>query len=296
MTFHRSPDAYYRFPERTMNERLDCHYCKESLHGSKYIEKDKLHCCIKCYDKFIANTCFVCRKPISFDSKELHHDDRYWHESCFRCFHCSRSLANDSFCIKNERITCTNCLPRTDASTCHSCRRAIKPGTKSFEYGGSHWHERCFTCSRCLKEIGTARFVPKGDEIYCISCNEKKFSKHCVHCRKAITSGGLTYRDEPWHSECFVCKTCRKQLGGQRFTAHENFLYCVDCYSNFIAKKCGVCHKPVTGFGGAEVVTYEDRQWHSNCFKCKKCYSSLINKRFVTHNRDVYCPDCAKSL
>ncbi|XP_041051394.1 four and a half LIM domains protein 1a isoform X1 [Carcharodon carcharias] len=296
MAFHRTPEAYYRFPERTMTDRFDCHYCKESLQGKKYVQKDDQHCCIKCFEKFIANTCSECKKPIGCDSKELHHGGKYWHENCFRCYHCSRSLANDSFSLKNDRITCNKCLPRTDSSTCHSCKRPIKPGTKSFEYGGSHWHERCFTCCRCLKEIGTASFVPKGDDIYCVSCNEKKFSKHCVHCRKAITSGGLTYRDEPWHTECFVCKTCRKQLSGQRFTAHENYIYCADCYGNFIAKKCGTCHKPVTGFGGAEVVTYEDRQWHSDCFKCKKCYSSLVNKRFVNHNRDVYCTDCAKSL
>ncbi|XP_055500082.1 four and a half LIM domains protein 1a [Leucoraja erinacea] len=296
MAFQKTPEPYYRFPERTGGEQLSCQHCQQPLHGQRFVERDGRPCCTRCYEKIVANSCADCKKPIGCGSKELHHDGKYWHEACFRCYHCSRSLANDSFSIKNERIICSKCLPRTDASTCHGCKRAIKPGTKSFEYAGSHWHERCFTCHRCLKEIGSESFVPRGDDIYCVSCNQKKFSQHCTHCKKPITSGGVSYKEEPWHTECFICKTCRKPLGGQQFTGHENSLYCAECYGTFIAKKCGACRMPVTGFGGAEVVTYEERQWHKDCFKCRKCYGSLANKRFVTHNRDVYCSDCGKNL
>lgn len=64
---------------------------------------------------------------------------------------------------------------------------------------------------------------------------------------KAITSGGISYQDQPWHSECFVCQTCRKPLAGSRFTSHENHVYCVDCYKTDVAKKCHGCKNPITG-------------------------------------------------
>lgn len=70
---------------------------------------------------------------------------------------------------------------------------------------------------------------------------------HVCRCSQAITSGGVSYQDQPWHSECFVCNTCKKPLAGQRFTAHEDHLYCVDCYKTTVAKKCSGCDNPITG-------------------------------------------------
>ncbi|XP_068104001.1 four and a half LIM domains protein 1 [Hyperolius riggenbachi] len=166
----------------TMSERFDCHYCRAPLQGKKYVEKDGHNCCVKCFDKIVANTCAECRKPIGVDSKP-------------------------------------------------------------------------------------------------------------------ITSGGITYQDQPWHGDCFVCETCRKKLAGQRFTAVEDKYYCVDCYKAFVAKKCSGCNNPITGFGkGSNVVNYEGHSWHEYCFTCKKCSLSLANKRFVRHNEQIYCPDCAKKV
>nr|KAF6435392.1 four and a half LIM domains 1 [Rousettus aegyptiacus] len=168
---------------------------------------------------------------------------------------------------------------------------------QNVEYKGTVWHKDCFTCSNCKQVIGTGSFFPKGEDFYCATCHEAKFAKHCVKCNKAITSGGITYQDQPWHAECFVCVTCSKKLAGQRFTAVEDQYYCVDCYKNFVAKKCAGCKNPITGFGkGSSVVAYEGQSWHDYCFHCKKCSMNLANKRFVFHQEQVYCPDCAKKL
>lgn len=53
----------------TMSERFDCHYCRDSLQGKKYVQKEGRHCCVKCFEKICANTCIECKKPIGADSK-----------------------------------------------------------------------------------------------------------------------------------------------------------------------------------------------------------------------------------
>jgi len=53
----------------TMSERFDCHYCRDPLHGKKYVQKEGRHCCVKCFEKICANTCIECKKPIGADSK-----------------------------------------------------------------------------------------------------------------------------------------------------------------------------------------------------------------------------------
>ncbi|XP_060105541.1 four and a half LIM domains protein 1 isoform X1 [Heteronotia binoei] len=297
MAYHRhaGPGSY---TVGTMSERFDCHYCRDPLHGKKYVQKEGRHCCVKCFEKFCANTCAECRKPIGADSKELHFKNRYWHDTCFRCFKCYTSLVNEPFMLKeNNKVWCSNCTTLEEAPRCKGCLKPIIAGDQNVEYKKTVWHKDCFTCSQCKSVIGTASFFPKGDEIYCVSCHEHKFAKTCVKCKNAITSGGVSYEDRPYHAECFVCATCTKKLGGQRFTAVDDLYYCVDCYKNFVAKKCGGCKNPITGFGkGSNVVSYEGRSWHDYCFNCKKCSIPLANKRFVFQNEQIYCPDCAKKL
>ncbi|KAI2600911.1 FHL1 isoform 1 [Pan troglodytes] len=292
-----SPAGPSSYKVGTMAEKFDCHYCRDPLQGKKYVQKDGHHCCLKCFDKFCANTCVECRKPIGADSKEVHYKNRFWHDTCFRCAKCLHPLANETFVAKDNKILCNKCTTREDSPKCKGCFKAIVAGDQNVEYKGTVWHKDCFTCSNCKQVIGTGSFFPKGEDFYCVTCHETKFAKHCVKCNKAITSGGITYQDQPWHADCFVCVTCSKKLAGQRFTAVEDQYYCVDCYKNFVAKKCAGCKNPITGFGkGSSVVAYEGQSWHDYCFHCKKCSVNLANKRFVFHQEQVYCPDCAKKL
>ncbi|XDV33879.1 hypothetical protein PO909_004128 [Leuciscus waleckii] len=59
-----------------------------------------------------------------------------------------------------------------------------------------------------------------------------------------LVQGGVTYRDEPWHKECFLCSGCKVQLAGQPFTTQGEDPFCVKCFSNLYAQ---TCDKPITG-------------------------------------------------
>ncbi|KAG9339424.1 hypothetical protein JZ751_023561 [Albula glossodonta] len=297
---HRSDQAGHqgrrgdRFSTAKMTERYDCHYCKESLFGKKYVLREDNPYCIKCYESLYSNTCEECKKPIGCNSRDLSYKDRHWHEDCFHCFQCRRSLVDKPFSTKDEQLLCTECYSNEYSSKCHECKKIIMPGSKKMEHKGNSWHETCFTCQRCQQPIGTKSFIPKDGHNYCVPCYEKQFAMQCIHCKKfpssltllclvlplspaprpytdpkPITTGGVTYHDQPWHKDCFLCTGCKQQLTGQRFTSR---------------------------LGGSKYISFEERQWHNDCFNCKKCSVSLVGRGFLTERDDILCPECGKDI
>uniref|UniRef100_A0A7N6B815 LIM zinc-binding domain-containing protein n=1 Tax=Anabas testudineus TaxID=64144 RepID=A0A7N6B815_ANATE len=282
--------------EEEMAERYDCTECKESLYGQKYVLREEKPYCVKCYEVLFCHNCEVCQKLISCTSKDLSYKDRHWHGECFLCTKCSRSLVDRPFATKDDVLMCTECYSNEFSAKCHACLKTIMPGSKKMEHKGNSWHENCFTCNRCQQPIGTRSFVQKDGNNYCLSCYEKQFALQCVHCKKPITTGGVNYRDQPWHKECFVCIGCKQQLAGQRFTSRDDFAYCLDCFCNLFAKKCAYCTTPISGLGGSKYISFEQRQWHNDCFNCKKCCVSLVGRGFLTCKDDILCPDCGKDF
>ncbi|CAM2096525.1 unnamed protein product [Caretta caretta] len=292
----RGDGAEVRILDTKMTERFDCHYCKESLFGKKYILREESPYCVKCYESLYSNTCEECKKPIGCDCKDLSYKDRHWHETCFHCFQCKNSLVDKPFAAKEEHLLCTECYSNEYSSKCNECKKTIMPGTRKMEYKGNSWHETCFICHRCQQPIGTKTFIPKDNQNFCVPCYEKQFAMQCVQCKKAITTGGVTYREQPWHKECFVCTGCKKQLSGQRFTSRDEFAYCLSCFCNLYAKKCAGCTNPISGLGGTKYISFEERQWHNDCFNCKKCSLSLVGRGFLTERDDILCPECGKDI
>ncbi|XP_034236877.1 LIM domain-binding protein 3 isoform X1 [Thrips palmi] len=271
-----------------------CWQCDESLTGQRYVLRDEHPYCIKCYESVFANACEECSKTIGIDSKDLSYKDKHWHEACFLCSKCRVSLVDKQFGSKADHIYCGNCYDAQFASRCDGCGEIFRAGTKKMEYKTRQWHEKCFCCVVCKTAIGTKSFIPREQEIYCATCYEEKFATRCVKCNKIITSGGVTYKNEPWHRECFTCTNCNTSLAGQRFTSRDEKPYCADCFGELFAKRCTACVKPITGIGGTRFISFEDRHWHNDCFICASCKTSLVGRGFITDADDIICPECAK--
>ncbi|XP_015605900.1 zinc finger protein 845 isoform X3 [Cephus cinctus] len=271
-----------------------CWQCDESLTGQRYVLRDEHPYCIKCYESVFANACEECNKIIGIDSKDLSYKDKHWHEACFLCNKCRVSLVDKQFGSKLDKIYCGNCYDAQFASRCDGCGEIFRAGTKKMEYKTRQWHEKCFCCVVCKNPIGTKSFIPREQEIYCAGCYEDKFATRCVKCNKIITSGGVTYKNEPWHRDCFTCSNCSTSLAGQRFTSRDEKPYCADCFGELFAKRCTACTKPITGIGGTRFISFEDRHWHNDCFICAGCRTSLVGRGFITDGDDIICPECAK--
>ncbi|KAJ7406019.1 Four and a half LIM domain protein 5 [Willisornis vidua] len=256
-----SPD-HVENPNRMSSSHTDCHFCLQSLRGRKYALRDENAYCVPCYDSLYANSCEDCKKPIQCSSKDLAYKGRHWHEECFKCAKCSSSLVEKPFAAKDEVLLCTECYSDEYSSKCFHCQKTIMP-----------------------VYIHVAGFAP-----------ESRSLNPCSKCPKVITSGGVAYHDQPWHKECFVCAGCKTQLYGQSFISKDEYPYCVDCFSKFYAKKCATCKKPVTALGSTKYISFEERQWHGECFNCAKCSVSLVGQEFLTRQDDILCHECGCAL
>ncbi|XP_032786784.2 uncharacterized protein LOC116924354 [Daphnia magna] len=273
---------------------FSCWQCDESLTGQRYVLRDEHPYCVKCYETVFANNCDDCNRVIGIDSKDLSYKDRHWHEACFLCNKCRLSLVDKQFGSKADKIFCGPCYDSMYATRCDGCGEIFRAGTKKMEYKSRQWHEKCFSCFVCKTPIGTKSFIPREQDIYCSGCYEEKFATRCVKCTKIITTGGVTYKNDPWHRECFTCTHCDKSLAGQRFTSKDEKPYCAECFGELFAKRCTACTKPITGIGGTRFISFEDRHWHNDCFQCASCNVTLVGKGFITDGADILCPECAK--
>jgi len=228
-------------------DHLACKHCDKKLIACRYILKDENPYCIPCYQELFAHNCFECKKPIGPDYKDLSYKDKHWHEFCFKCCECQKSLVNQPFAHKDNEIFCSDCHDELFAARCDGCKKPFKGGMKKFEYKGTQWHEECFVCNVCKEPIKNKSFIPRGDEVVCIPCFENKYAQRCAKCNGVLTKGGVAYKDIPWHRECFTCSKCGKNLAGEKFTSRDDKPFCADCYGDMFAKKCCICTKPIMG-------------------------------------------------
>eukprot|EP00092_Neocalanus_flemingeri_P032822 GFUD01035698.1.p1 GENE.GFUD01035698.1~~GFUD01035698.1.p1 ORF type:complete len:398 (+),score=121.48 GFUD01035698.1:82-1194(+) len=276
-------------------EAMFCHHCDDILAGHRYVLKEEHPYCIKCYENVFANPCNDCTRVIGIDSKDLSYKEKHWHEACFICNKCRTSLVDKQFGSKADRIYCGPCHDELFGSPCAGCGEVFRAGMKKMEYKSRQWHESCFICCTCKSVIGAKSFIPSGNDIYCDGCYEEAYAAKCSRCSKVVTTGGVTYRDQPWHRECFTCSHCQQSLAGLSFTSRQDQPYCADCAALLFSKKCSACAKPITGMGGTRFISFEGRHWHNACFSCSSCPTSLVGKGFISDKEDVICPECAKN-
>eukprot|EP00918_Siedleckia_nematoides_P085291 GHVU01187499.1.p1 GENE.GHVU01187499.1~~GHVU01187499.1.p1 ORF type:complete len:283 (+),score=35.71 GHVU01187499.1:164-1012(+) len=271
-----------------------CFNCDLSLTGHRYILREEHPYCIKCYENLFANACEECKTPIGTDSKDLSYKEKHWHEKCFKCCDCQKSLVDQPFASKNEKLYCADCHDNNFAARCDGCQDIFRAGMKKYEYKGKQWHEQCFCCKVCQQPIGNKSFIPRDAEVVCVPCYEENFAQRCMACNGVINKGGITYKSTPWHRDCFTCNNCKKILAGEKFTSKEDKPYCAECFGDLFAKKCCRCTKPITGLGGTKFISFEERHWHSDCFNCGKCNVSLVGRGFLTDEDNILCSECGK--
>jgi hypothetical protein len=272
-----------------------CFQCDLTLTGHRYVLRDEHAYCINCYETLFAHTCEECKTVIGTDSKDLSYKELHWHEKCFQCSDCQTSLVDRPFATQDNRLYCADCHDNNFAPRCDQCGQIFRAGMKKYEYMGKQWHEQCFCCQECHQPISNKSFIPRDQHVICVTCYEQQYAQRCTKCNGVISKGGVTFKNTSWHRDCFTCTSCTKPLAGEKFTSQDDKPYCAECYGELFAKKCDQCLKPITGLGSTKFVSFEDRHWHSDCFICSRCHTSLVGQGFLLDGASILCPDCGQS-
>jgi len=277
-------------------QEFACWHCDTSLYGHRFVNREGHPYCVKCYNELFANHCEECQQIISVDNKDLAFKEKHWHDMCFKCSECKISLVSETFGAKDDKLFCGDCWDMNFAPKCSKCNLPFKAGSMKLSWNGGEWHKDCFTCTNCDKVIGQEAFHPQDNQPYCEQCWEQLFAIKCTKCAEPIKAGGVTYRLEPYHRECFVCFECGVSLAGQRFTLKDENPICAECFAAHYAHKCFACGEAITGIGGNRYIIFEKSQWHCQCFNCKQCGASLVGVNFVAEgygdDLEIYCQPC----
>ncbi|NXQ31517.1 FHL1 protein, partial [Alaudala cheleensis] len=91
--------------------------------------------------------------------------------------------------------------------------------------------------------------------------------------------------------EHFDCHYCRDPLQGKKYVQKEGRHCCIKCFEKFCPNTCTECKKPIGA--DSKELHFKNSYWHNNCFRCFKCYMSLVNEPFMLwENNKVWCSNC----
>ncbi|PRD28498.1 UNVERIFIED_CONTAM: Zasp52 [Trichonephila clavipes] len=90
------------------------------------------------------------------------------------------------------------------------------------------WHLECFICTYCNKPFGNNSFYLEDGLPYCEKDWNELFTTKCVGCGFPIEAGDrwVEALNNNYHSQCFKCSVCQKNLEGQSFYAKGGKPFC----------------------------------------------------------------------
>ncbi|KAJ3258496.1 Four and a half LIM domains protein 2 [Boothiomyces macroporosus] len=102
------------------------------------------------------------RKVTSYTQQDLKF---VFHPHCFVCTECGTSMEGRSFYNHQNNHLCTDCYHEKVLGKCDLCGAVFKDPTV-VKAAGKQFHQQCFTCSTCKKEL-TSTFIEKDDQFMC---------------------------------------------------------------------------------------------------------------------------------
>ena len=203
--------------------------CKETFENGDFYVKDAQPYCREHYLEAFAPKCSSCAKPI--EGSYVGVGGKPWHSECFRCTNCGGGL--EAGYIEHEGGVydgpCFKKLFRPDPP-CTECGEPVASGAME-DGAGNVFHKHCFCCNVCKEPLADVYLQSKGQR-FCAPCYEKRNPRpKCVACDDPITdSTFVKVQDKTYHSGCFQCSQCLRNIANEQFAAPDGVLYCVPCF------------------------------------------------------------------
>ncbi|XP_033222499.1 PDZ and LIM domain protein Zasp isoform X2 [Belonocnema kinseyi] len=139
---------------------------------------------------------------------------------------CSRGLQDIGFVEEKGQLYCEYCFEKYIAPPCNKCGGKIKGDCLNAV--GKHYHPECFNCSHCGKLFGNSPFFLEDGLPYCENDWNNLFTTKCFACGFPVEAGDrwVEALNNNYHSQCFNCTMCKKNLEGQSFYAKAGRPFC----------------------------------------------------------------------
>ncbi|KAG5670726.1 hypothetical protein PVAND_000970 [Polypedilum vanderplanki] len=153
---------------------------------------------------------------------------RTWCPAHFLCVNpnCKRELMDIGFVEEKGELYCEYCFEQFLAPPCSKCNGKIKGDCLNAI--GKKFHPECFKCTYCGKLFGNNPFFLEEGEAYCEADWNELFTTKCFACGFPVEAGDrwVEALNNNYHSQCFNCTYCKKNLEGQSFFAKGGRPFC----------------------------------------------------------------------
>jgi hypothetical protein len=153
---------------------------------------------------------------------------RTWCPAHFLCVNqnCRRELMDIGFVEEKGDLYCEYCFEQFLAPPCSKCNGKIKGDCLNAI--GRKFHPECFKCTYCSKLFGNNPFFLEEGEPYCEADWNELFTTKCFACGFPVEAGDrwVEALNNNYHSQCFNCTYCKKNLEGQSFFAKGGRPFC----------------------------------------------------------------------
>ena len=279
-------------------EHFCCWYCEKQLGGDDYIKSRNVIMCSKCFTEKINANCFSCKKEIGTEGKAIKYREKSWHLKCFKCSNCDRYLKAEKFIVKGIRIFCQDCFGESQneitpvvASNCDVCLKQVDMHEPHMSSEGYIWHESCFSCVFCSRELIGKPFLRHTAGLLCEVCYGDRVAHTCGKCNEKIVKGGVKHEHSYFHQDCFNCAYCEIQLASAKFTTKDGKNFCTTCNKKlFSTPNCHQCSKEILG----KCFEFKNYNFHPECFVCTGCNIGIAGKDFYQTRGAIYCRKCAR--
>merc|ERR1711964_769157 len=159
--------------------------------------------------------CPKCGKSV-YAAEEKLAGGHKWHTGCFKCSMC------------NKMLDSTNCNERDSALFCKACY-GRRYGPKGYGFGGGAGALNMDTGT----QFGNKESEMSNKPTAAVGAGggDAGTGPKCPRCGKTVYDAERAIGSTvPWHKSCYRCKECNKALDSTNVSAHENEVYCKNCY------------------------------------------------------------------
>jgi len=218
--------------------------------------------------------------PVSGDMKSYERKGTVGHGGrAGNCHKCGNKIEADYIVAQGKNY-------HLNHFSCHSCGTQLSGAF--YEHSGQPHCQNCagnmLPCTRCHRGI-TGQYIIQDGKPYHKDCSEHWV---CAKCGRDVEDTVTTALGKHWHKNCFSCNQCGVQLGNS-FVNKNNNPTCNNC-ANKGKPGCSVCSRELSG----DYVTFDNKSFHKDCFKCAHCQRRLELSGFYQVNGKTVCEGCQR--